>query len=294
MTSTPSTSSTGDLPTVALLGVGTMGAGMGRNICRAGLPLRVWNRNRDKAEALSGAGATVAATPADAVEGADLVVTMLFDAAGVEDVIGRAAGHYQPHATWLQMSTVGVEGAGRLAAVADRLGLSYVDAPVLGTKKPAEDGALVILASGPDSAATACAPVFDAVGSRTIWVGPAGAGTRLKLVANAYVLTVLEGIAESLALARELGLDPRLFLQAVAGGAMDAPYVGLKGNAMLSGELAPAFTLAGATKDAGLILDAARSVGFDMGMTEAARRHLQRAMDAGHGDKDMAATYLAH
>jgi 3-hydroxyisobutyrate dehydrogenase len=281
-------------PTVALLGTGTMGAGMARNIAAAGIPLRVWNRTAAKAEPLAETGATVAGSPAEAVRGADVVLTMLYDTASVEAALGEARDGLTEGAVLLQQSTVGVEGAERLGALAQELGLVYVDAPVLGTKKPAEDGALVVLASGPEEVRERIAPVLDAIGSRTQWVGEAGQGSRLKLVANSWVLTVLEGIAEALTFAQALDLDPRQFLAAVQGGAMDAPYVQLKGNAMLEGQFDPAFALDGAAKDAGLMVDAARAVGADVAFVEVARRYLQAASEAGHGDRDMAATYLAH
>jgi 3-hydroxyisobutyrate dehydrogenase len=165
---------------------------------------------------------------------------------------------------------------------------------VLGTKKPAEDGALVVLASGPEEVHDRIAPVLEAIGSRTIWVGVAGQGSRLKLVANSWVLTVLEGIAEALTFSKALGLEPEQFLDAVKGGAMDAPYVQLKGKGMLSDAYDPAFALDGALKDAGLILEAAGAAGADVPIVEVARRHLQAASDAGHGDLDMAAMYLVH
>jgi 3-hydroxyisobutyrate dehydrogenase len=283
-----------DKPRVAVLGTGTMGAGMSRNIAAAGLPLTVWNRSRDRAEAAAGDGVRVADSPADAVSGADVVVTMLFDTDSVADVMGQARGSFTPGAVWLQTSTVGVSGSDRLAALADELGLVLVDAPVLGTKQPAEQGALVVLASGPDDARDRCAPVLDAVGSRTMWLGDAGAGSRLKMAANNWVLTVVEGVAESLSLARELGLDPALFLEAIAGGPLDAPYVQLKGKAMLDGEFAPAFGLDGAVKDMGLVAEAAEQVGLDTAVQDAVRAHLSRAADAGYADKDMSATYVAH
>ena len=137
-------------------------------------------------------------------------------------------------------------------------------------------------------------PLFDAVGSRTVWVGDAGQGTRLKLVANSWVLTVVEGIAESLTLAKALGVPPEQFLDVVKGGAMDAPYVQLKGSAMLAGDFTPSFGLDGAAKDAGLIVEAARAAGADLAVIEAVQQHFARALDAGHGDLDMAATFLAH
>jgi 3-hydroxyisobutyrate dehydrogenase len=279
--------------TVALLGTGIMGAGMTRNIAKAGLPVRVWNRSRDKAEPLADV-ATVAGSVAEAVEGAHVVITMLWDTDSVAETIEAGRDHFADGAVWVQQSTVGVEGCDRLAALADDLGLTFVDAPVLGTRKPAQDGALVVLASGPESVRDLVQPVFDAIGSRTLWVGEAGGGSRLKLTANAWVGTVLEGVAESLMLTRELGLDPAMFLEAIAGGAMDAPYVQLKGKAMLSGQFDPQFSLAGALKDMDLVLAAASEVGTELGLVPGVRAHLARAVEAGHGDLDMAATYLEH
>ena len=280
-------------PTVAVLGTGTMGAGMARNIAAAGLPVRVWNRTAAKAERLSDV-ATVAASVHEAADGADVVVTMLYDVDSVAAVITEAGPTLGVDAVWLQQSTVGVAGTERLAALAADLGVAFVDAPVLGTRKPAEDGALVVLASGAAALRPRVEPVLEAIGNRTMWVGEAGGGTRLKLAANAWVLTVVEGVAESLALTRDLGLDPRLFLEAVAGGALDAPYVGLKGAAMLDGSFDPAFALDGALKDADLILEAASGAGVAMGLMPGIRDHLARASAAGHGDLDMSATFLEH
>jgi 3-hydroxyisobutyrate dehydrogenase len=280
-------------PTVALLGTGTMGVGMARNIAGADLPLRVWNRSQDKAHALADV-ARVAESVAEAVDGADIVLTMLYDADSVAATMEEARGHLRPEAVWLQQSTIGVAGCDRIIELAVDLGVTLVDAPVLGTKKPAEDGSLVVLASGPAEARKTVSPVLDAISSRIMWVGDAGAGSRLKLAANAWVATVLEGVAESLALTRDLGLDPALFLEAIAGGAMDAPYVQLKGKSMLSGEFPPAFKLAGALKDVDLILAAASDAGTDLGLMPAIRAHFTRAVDAGHGDLDMSATYLEH
>jgi 3-hydroxyisobutyrate dehydrogenase len=199
-----------------------------------------------------------------------------------------------PGTVWLQQATVGVDGCTRLASLAEELGLVYVDAPVLGTKGPAEAGQLTVLASGPDHARAIVTPVLDAIGAKTLWLGAAGLASRLKLVANSWVLTVVEGVAESLALAKALGLDPQSFLDVIKGGAMDAPYVQLKGAAMLSGALDPQFPLWGAAKDARLIQEAGRAAGVDLAIVEAARRHFERAMADGHGDLDMAATYLSH
>jgi 3-hydroxyisobutyrate dehydrogenase len=283
-----------DTPTVALLGTGIMGAGMARNIAAAGIPLTVWNRTREKADPLADAGARVAEDAAEAVREAQVVLTMLADADAVESTIRDAAPGLRDDAVWVQQATVGVEGCARLAQVAAELGVTYVDAPVLGTRGPAESGQLTVLASGPAAVQSLLEPLFDAIGARTLWLGEAGQGSRLKLVANSWVLTVVEGVAESLTLARALGLRPEQFLEVIAGGGLDAPYVQLKGKAMLSGELDPQFPLWGAAKDAALIDDAGTAAGVELGVIRAVRQHFERALADGYGDRDLAATYLSH
>lgn len=282
------------LPRTTVLGLGTMGAAMARSIAAAGIPLTVWNRSADKAEALADV-ATVAGSVAEAVTDAEVVVTMLFDAQSVLETIEQGEGHFADGAVWLQQSTIGVEGSDWATDCAAHLGLTLVDAPVLGTKQPAEQGDLVVLASGPESARDRVTPVLDAVGKRTLWVADApGAGSRLKLVCNAWLATVVEGTADSLHLARELGLSPAHFLDAVAGSAIDAPYVQAKGKAMLEGDFEPAFTLAGALKDVDLVLAAAHETSADLGPLHGVRDHFARAVGAGYGDLDMSATWKAH
>jgi 3-hydroxyisobutyrate dehydrogenase len=248
-------------PEVAVLGTGTMGSALVRSMRRAGLPVRAWNRNRAKAEPLREVGAMIADSAAEAADGADIVVTMVFDGAAVLEAIRQAAP--AAGALWLQTSTVGLRDVEEIRRFADELGLVLVDSPVLGTRQPAEQGALVVLASGPDEARERAAPVLDAIGSRTLWVGEAGQGTRLKLVCNSWVLTISVAVAQSVALAEGLGVDPRLFLDAIAGGATDTPYAHLKGGAMIERSYPVAFGLAAARKDAGLIVEALRAVGID-------------------------------
>jgi 3-hydroxyisobutyrate dehydrogenase len=247
-------------PVVAVLGTGTMGAGMVRSLRRAGIPVRMWNRAAEKAQALADSGAEAQSSPAEAVAGADVVLTMLFDADAAIDVIRQAA----PPAgtTWLQCSTVGVEGADRVRAVAAELDLVLVDCPVLGTKEPAEKGALVMLASGPEQVRAQVAPVLDALGSKTLWLGEAGAGSRLKMACNAWLFMVTAGTAQSIALARGLGVDPQHFLAAIEGGPLDTPYAHVKGAQMIAGEFPVSFGLTGATKDARLIRAALQGVGI--------------------------------
>jgi 3-hydroxyisobutyrate dehydrogenase len=247
-------------PLVTVLGTGVMGAGMVRSLRRAGLPVRMWNRDPAKTAPLTDSGAEAFDSPTEAAAGADVVLTIVFDADAATDVI-RAA---RPAAgtVWLQCTTVGVDGADRTVAVAEELGLVLVDSPVLGTKQPAEQGKLTALASGPDDARDRVAPVLDAIAARTLWVGPAGAGSRLKMACNAWLFMITAGAAQSIALARGLGLDPAHFLAAIEGGPMDTPYAHVKGANMIKGEYPLSFGLTGAAKDARLIRAALTAAGL--------------------------------
>jgi 3-hydroxyisobutyrate dehydrogenase len=273
---------------VALLGTGTMGAGMARNIAGAGLSLQVWNRSRDRAKPLAEHGITIADTAAEAVDGADVVVTMLFDAESIESVMKDVT--LGPNAVWAQMSTIGIDETARLAALSDR----FVDAPVLGTRQPAEQGTLLVMASGPQELKAQVTPVFDAVGSRLMWVGDQpGAATKLKLVVNGWMGYLIAGTAQSVTFAEALGLDPKLFLDAISGAASDSGVARFKGSAMISGDFTPSFTVDGAKKDMDLIADALRGAGVDATVAAALQTMLGKAQQRGHGEKDMAAVYHA-
>jgi 3-hydroxyisobutyrate dehydrogenase len=206
---------------------------------------------------------------------------------------GGALEAMRDDAVWIQSSTVGIAATERLRELAQQRGVTFVDAPVLGTKKPAEDGALVVLASGPEDAHSTCEPLFEAVGSRTVWLGEAGTGTRLKLVVNNWIVDLLGALAETITLAQRLDIPPEAFLDAIEGGAMGAPYARRKGELMLKGEFPPSFPLDLALKDARLVVDAARENGTGLGLTEAVTRLFERASELGHGDEDMAAIYHA-
>jgi len=279
-------------PTVAVLGTGIMGRPMAQNVAAAGLDTRVWNRTLEKAEAVE--GATVADSPADAVNGADIVLTMLAEGHAVESVMteGGALEAMGDHAIWIQTSTVGIESTERLARLAEEHGVTFVDAPVLGTKAPAEKGELTLLVSGPEDAREACAPVLDAIGSKTVWLGQAGEGTRLKLVTNTWLLSLLCDLAESLAFAERLGVDPRAFLEAI-DGPVGSPYAQMKGPMMLGREFPTSFPLRLALKDLELVLEAAERHDARMPVASAAAGSFKRALEQGHGEEDMSAVYYA-
>ncbi|MFF8312765.1 NAD(P)-dependent oxidoreductase [Streptomyces lydicus] len=281
---------------VAVLGTGIMGAAMARNLARAGLDVRVWNRTRARAEPLAADGARVTDTPAQAVDGAAVVLTMLLDGDAVLAAMRQAAPSLAAGALWIQSSTVGTEGFAPLVRLAGEHRLRFVDAPVLGTKEPAEKGELTVLAAGPQDVRERAGQVFDIIGSRTQWIGEdaeSGAASRLKLVVNTWVLTVISGTGEVLGLAEGLGVDPRDFLSAVSGGALDLPYLRLKSETILSGNYPPSFTVSAARKDSRLITEAAREAGVRVDLATAAAERFRRAEEQGHGEEDASAAYFA-
>jgi 3-hydroxyisobutyrate dehydrogenase len=278
---------------VAVLGTGIMGAPIARNIAAAGIEVHAWNRTAQKAEPLRERGIEVAGKPATAVRGADLLITMLSNVDAVLSVVDESLLEVAGDATWVQMSTIGLEGTARCAELAFDSGTPFIDSPVVGTRQPAEQGALIVLASGPEEDRERCQRVFDAIGQRTLWLGPAGEGTRLKLVANAWLVGVVETLAETIAFAEGIGVEPSSFLKLIAGGPIDSPYAQMKGKMMLERNFETAFPLHLAAKDAALVLDAAAEAGLALPVIQAAHEQMERAAEAGHGDEDMAATFFA-
>ncbi|MEU8977466.1 NAD(P)-dependent oxidoreductase [Streptomyces sp. NPDC048309] len=283
--------------TVSVLGTGIMGAAMARNLARAGHTVRAWNRSRDKAEPLAADGAQVTDSPAEAVRGADVVLTMVYDGAAALEVMRQAAPGLRPGTVWAQCTTAGIDGVRELADFAREQELVFFDSPVLGTREPAEAGQLTVLAAGPSEGREAVTPVFDAVGARTVWTGEDGAAasaTRLKLVANTWVVTATAACGEILALAKGLGVDPQGFFDIIAGGPLDMGYLRAKASLILEDRFTPAsFAVATAEKDARLIVQAGQQHGVRLDVTEAAAERLARAAARGHADEDMAAAYFA-
>ncbi|MBA3793471.1 MAG: NAD(P)-dependent oxidoreductase [Rubrobacter sp.] len=279
---------------VALLGTGIMGAAMARNLLKACMEVRAWNRSTEKVKPLARDGATVSEDPAEAAFGADFLLTMLTDADVIEEVVRDGVlPALSEGAVWLQMSTVGENGNERLARLAAEGGAAFVDAPVLGTKAPAEQGQLIVLASGPEDVRSKCEAVFDAVGAKTVWLGEAGEGSRLKLVVNNWIVGLLGVLAETVAFSRATGVDPRKFLETIEGGPLGLPYAQMKGAMMIEEDFPTSFSAKLARKDAGLVLDAAGDRGLAMTLASAVAARFDEAIEAGHGEEDMAAIYEA-
>jgi 3-hydroxyisobutyrate dehydrogenase len=281
-------------PVVAFLGTGRMGGPMAANLASGGFAVRVWNRTLSRAQALAADGAVVATSPAEAVRGATIVITMLADgpvtelaAIGPDGFLAAAPG-----AIWVQMATVGVEWTAGLAGMAAAYGVVFADAPVSGSEGPARAGQLTILASGPDQVRDVLAPVFGALGRATVWLGPAGHGTRAKLVLNNWLADLTETTAETLSFARRLGLDPAEVVDLLQSSPLGAPYAVQKARIMLAGDFSPGFALRHALKDAELAAQAAHSSGAALTLTSALLPRWRDIAASGHADDDVAAVYL--
>jgi 3-hydroxyisobutyrate dehydrogenase len=279
---------------VAVLGTGIMGAPMARNLAKAGFDVRAWNRTREKAEPLADDGVRVEDSAAAAAGDADAVLTMLTDGQAVEEVMtGGALGAMRDDALWLQASTIGVAACDRMLELARERGVAMVDCPVIGTKQPAEQGKLIVLAAGPGEARERCEPVFDAIGQKTVWFERPCAASRMKVVVNSWLLALTGGLAETIAIARALEVDPKDFLEILEGAPMGSPYAQLKGKAMIEHSYEPAFPLRLAAKDASLVEEAAKAHGLEPEVLHAVRALYERAAQEGHGDEDMAAVHEA-
>jgi 3-hydroxyisobutyrate dehydrogenase len=288
-------SDTGRDMSVAVIGTGIMGSAMARNILKAGFRTVAWDRSSAATASLAAAGAHIAQSPADAGRDSDVVITMLPTADVVNSVMvdGGVLQALRRDAVWAQMGTIGVTATENLAGLVRtaRPDVMFVDAPVSGTKGPAEAGQLLILASGPEQAEPILRPVFASLGRMPMWQGPAGQGSRLKLVINAYLATLIEGVAEALALAERLGVDPAKLDTTIAGGPLDAPLADAKLHKMERGDFSPEFPLEWALKDVDLALTAAGQE--TLPALAGLSRAWHAAVDAGHGREDVSAAVLA-
>ena len=248
-------------PKLAVLGLGTMGRAMAGSALRNGIPTVVWNREPDVARRMADQGAEVATSVADAVKAASMAITMVTDAQAVTSIavdLGMLDA-LPTGAVWAQMSTIGVEGTAAISSIVERQrpDVLFLDAPVSGSKVPAEQGKLTIFASGSEQAQPTADPVFAAIGQRTVWLGQVGMGSRMKLVNNTLLAFGAEGVANTLALARQLGLEVGSVLDAFAGGPLISPWMAGKISRIQDGNYSPEFPLALALKDVHLALEQA-------------------------------------
>ncbi|MGC2130610.1 MAG: NAD(P)-dependent oxidoreductase [Candidatus Aquilonibacter sp.] len=280
---------------IAVLGTGTMGSAFARRLLGAGMRVSAWDPTPAASARLVDAGASAAATPEDAVREADVVLTMVPTIASLEETMPRALAAMRPGSIWLQMSTIGVEGTERAFALAKarRPDIVFVDAPVSGSKVPAEQGKLLILASGPAAALDALAPVFAVLGQKTMRWELVGSGSRMKVVLNTWLAVLGEGIAETARLAQSLDVSLDDVSACLGSTALNAPWALAKLEKIEHNAFDADFALALAAKDLHLALDAANQAHQRLPMVQAIGMQWDSALQAGLGNRDVVGAYLA-
>jgi 3-hydroxyisobutyrate dehydrogenase len=275
---------------VGLLGVGLMGSAMAHRLLDQGIAVIAWDRNAEHVRDLEGRGGEPAETPGDVIHGAGIVITMLPTAEVILDLVKPLLNDWPPDTIWLQMSSVGAAEADQLTQAAKAHAVTLVDAPVSGSTHPAEEGQLTILASGPDSARTAVKPIFDALASRVLWVGAAGMGSRLKLAANHWMITMVVALAESMHLCQVMGLDQQQFIALLDGGPLGSAYALQKLDEMRRHQYPAGFPVRLAIKDLQLVSEVQQDFRAAMPLLDVV---LERFMAASQdlADQDLAAIY---
>ncbi|ARJ43657.1 6-phosphogluconate dehydrogenase [Pantoea alhagi] len=278
-------------PAVAVLGLGAMGHAFAANLVKKEFQVAGWNRTRARGEDLAAAGMQLCDEPQQAAEQAEVVLAMLSDGATTERVLQQIMPALKPNAIFCQMGTIGVETTDKLISqlAAARPDVVYIDAPVSGTKAPAENAQILVLASGDRQRAARLEPVFAAISKGARWLGEAGAGSRMKLVVNAWLISMMQGLAESTSLAQQFGFTPDELWSVLEGGPLAAPYAKVKLETIRGGDYTPQMQLVWALKDAQLALSAAEDQSMP-GLQNIAQLW-QQAVEAGYGEQDLAVIY---
>jgi 3-hydroxyisobutyrate dehydrogenase len=275
---------------VGLLGVGLMGSAMAHRLLAQGIAVIAWDRAPEHLRALEGRGGELAEGPSEVVSGTEVVITMLPTAEVILTVVEPLLEDWPVDTVWLQMSSVGASEADQLTQAAEARSVALVDAPVSGSTHPAETGELTILASGPDSARAAVEPILDALASRVLWVGKAGVGSRLKLAANHWMISMVAVLAESMHLCEAMGLDQKQFIALLDGGPLGSAYALQKLDEMRRHQYPAGFPVRLALKDLELVREVEQSSRVRMPLLDAVLERFATAT-GDLADQDLAAIY---
>jgi 3-hydroxyisobutyrate dehydrogenase len=269
-----------------------MGGGMARRLCGAGFPLTVWNRNPDKAKPLAEQGASIARTPREAAAEADVIISMLADDVASRSVwLGEdgALASPKPGTVLVECSTLSVGWVKELAEHARKRGCELLDAPVTGTKPHAAAGELNFLVGGNEKTLESVRPVLMAMGKSATHLGPTGSGAIIKLINNFLCAAQMIGLAEGLAMVERSSLNREQAMTVLANGAAGSPLFKMLSARMIARDFTPNFMLRLMAKDVTYAINEARSLGLELTTAQNALSLLQRAIDAGEGEKDMSA-----
>ena len=275
--------------TIAFIGLGIMGLPMAKNLVTAGFDVRGFNRTPAKAESLAEAGGSAAATIAEAVAGADVIITMVPDSPDVEAVLTGDDGilaHASAGATWIDFSTIRPDVAKDLAEQAKAAGLKPLDAPVSGGEPGAIDGVLSIMVGGDKADFDAVSDVFDAVGKTIVLVGPSGAGQTVKAANQLIVAGNIGLLAEAVVFLEAYGVETTPALQVLGGGLAGSKVLEQKGQKMLDREFGPGFRLELHHQDMGIVTAAAREAGVAIPLGASVAQLVAATVQQGNGGLD--------
>ena len=274
---------------IGLIGLGTMGAPMARNIKNAGYDLGVYNRTESRAEAFRDEGATVYYAPWELAEDCDVIIIMVTGPSDLLEVVSSIADVLKSGKTVINMTTVSEQATLQAAQIVDSQGADFLDAPVSGSKKPAEDGTLVILAGGKEELIDETEPMLLSMGKKVVRCGQIGSGTKMKLMINMLLANMMGAYAEALTFGRKLGLDFESVNETISSGALGCPLFTIKGNSIARDDYAKNFSIDLIFKDINLALEAGGISGIALPVTSAVREMFSGAEGMGLGDEDMAA-----
>lgn len=277
---------------IGFMGLGIMGVAMAANIARAGFPLAVYNRTPGKDLELKKFGVTSAASPRALGEASDVIIAMVTGPEALEDLLwgpDGAAGSLKAGKTFINMSSVSPMFTRDLGERLAASGVVFIDAPVSGSKKPAEDGTLLILAGGPEAEIAALSPVFEAMGKSVIYCGEAGQGSMMKMMNNLLLGAMLEGLAEALNFGKHGGLSLDAMLEVVLNGPLSCPIFKMKADMLKTNEFPANFPLKHMTKDIKFVVDTAYANGAPVPAALALLQVFRLGVGQQWGDLDVAA-----
>lgn len=279
---------------IGFMGMGIMGVAMTANLLKAGFPVTVYNRNAEKARPLLGMGAKMASSPRALAESSDVVIAMVTGPQALQELLFSRDGATEAFTdgkVFINMSSVSPLFTKELAARLDSSGVTFIDAPVSGTKKPAEDGTLIVLAGGPQAKVEELEPLFLAMGKKVVYCGPAGQGSMMKMFINLLLGLMMEGFAEALNFGRMGGLDWEAMLDTVASGPLNCGLFQMKAPVLKEGQFPPAFPLKHMAKDAKFVADMAYELGAPVPAGHAILQAYSAGVAQGWGDLDISAVY---
>ncbi|CAM8955939.1 unnamed protein product [Rhodiola kirilowii] len=281
---------------VGFLGLGIMGTPMATNLLKAGCDVTVWNRTKSKCDPLISLGAKYKSTPEEVAASCDVTFAMLADPESAFDVATGtygAANGLSPGKGYVDVSTVDGATSKQIGEQIKKTGAMFLEAPVSGSKKPAEDGTLIFLTAGDQPLYEKVSPFLDIMGKSRFYLGDVGNGAAMKLVVNMIMGSMMASFSEGLLLCEKAGLDPSVLVKVVSQGAISAPMFSMKGPAMIQSLYPTAFPLKHQQKDLRLALGLAESVSQPTPIAAAANELFKVAKANGLSDQDFSAVIEA-